>query len=100
MLDREPAGVLPREPPALAEDTLLAAVVAFGVEAEVDRANVVVPVVPPAGERPGLLAHVALRVAAARAEREELHHLAPVVLVRRVLLVVGAVEPKQHRRVF
>ena len=84
---------------ALAEDLLRAGVVAPRVEAEVDRALLVAPVVPPAGQRPGLLADVALRVAAARAEREELHHLAAVVLVRRVFLVVGAVQPEQHRGV-
>jgi hypothetical protein len=77
--------------PALAEDPLRAGVVASRVVAEVDRALVVVPVVPPAGERPRLFADVTLGVAAARAEGEELHHLAPVVLVRRVFLVVGAV---------
>ena len=38
------------------------------------------------GQRARLLAHVALGVAAAGAEREQLHQLAPVVLVRRVLL--------------
>jgi hypothetical protein len=33
------------------------------------------------------------------ADREQLHQLAPVVLVRRVLGVVRAREPEQHRRV-
>ncbi len=38
-------------------------------------------------------------VAAVGAEREELHHLPRVVLVRRVLRVVASVQPQQHRRV-
>ena len=37
--------------------------------------------------------------AAVGAEREQLHHLAAVVLVRRLLGVFGAVQPLQHRRV-
>ena len=99
MVDGEPARVLPVEASALAEDPLLARIVALLVVAEVDGALVVVPVVSEAGQRASLLAHVTLCVAAARAEREELHHLAPVVLVRRALLVVGAGEPEQHRGV-
>src|SRR5438034_10539157 len=95
MMDGEPAGVLPVEVTVVAEDPLRAGVVAPRVVVEVDRALVVVPVVPPPGQRPRLLADVSLRVAAARAEREELHHLAPVVLVGRLLLVVGAVQPAQ-----
>jgi hypothetical protein len=46
-----------------------------------------------------LLAHVALGVAALRAEGEELHQLARVVLVRRALLVLAPGEPEQHGRV-
>ncbi len=99
MADAEAAGVLPVVPPALAEDPLAAGVVALAVVAEVDGPLVVVPVVPEAGQRPRLLADVALRVAPAGAEREELHQLAAVVLVRRALLVVGPPEPEQHRRV-
>ncbi len=100
MVDAEAARVLPVEVAALAEDLLRARVVPLLVEVEVDRAEVVVPVVVPAGQRPGLLAHVVLGVRAAiGAEREELHHLARVVLVRIVLRVVGAVEPEQHRGV-
>ena len=45
MADGEPARVLPVEAPALAEDPLLARIVALLVVAEVDRALVVVPVV-------------------------------------------------------
>ena len=99
MAHREAAGVLPVEAPALAEDPLAAGVVALPVVAKVDGPLVVVPVVAPAGERPRLLADVALRVTAARAECEELHQLAAVVLVRRALLVVGPPEPEQHRRI-
>ena len=72
---------------------------AVPVEAEVDVAAPAPPVVAEAGERARLLAHVPLAVAVALAEREELHELARVVLVRRVLLVVDAGEPDQHRRV-
>ena len=97
--DAEAAGVLPVEPPALAEDSLVAGVVALAVVAEVDGPFVVVPVVLEAGQRTGLLADVALGVAAAGAEREELHQLAAVVLVRRVLRIVGPGEPEEHRRV-
>ena len=57
------------------------------------------PVVLESGERPCLLADVALGVAAAGAEREELHQLARVVLVRRPLRVLRAREPEEHRRV-
>ena len=57
------------------------------------------PVVLESGERPGVLADVALGVAAAGTEREELHQLAPVVLVRRPLRVLRAREPEEHRRV-
>src|SRR5438105_3438790 len=99
-MDAEAAGVIPVEMPALAEDPLDAGVVPFRVVAEVDRADVVVPVVAPAGELAGLLADVALRVApAVGADREQLHQLPAVVLVRRILGVVGPGEPEQHRRV-
>ncbi len=72
---------------------------AFRVEAEVGLALAALPRARPAGERARLLAHVAFRVAVALAEREELHQLATVVLVRRVLAVVRAGQPDQHRRV-
>ena len=50
---------------------------------EVDRAAALAPAVLPAGQRARLLADVLLGVGAAvGAEREELHHLAAVVLVR------------------
>ncbi len=99
MRHAEPARVLPRVRAALAEDLLDARVVVLRVVAEVDVALVRPPVVAEAGQRARILAHVVLAVAAARAEREQLHHLAAVVLVRRVLAVVGAVQPEQHRRV-
>ncbi len=99
MVDAEAAGVAPGEAAVLAEDPLHARVVALAVEAEPDRAEGVAPVVAPAGERPGLLADVVLVVAAVGAEREELHHLARVVLVRGVARVIGAVQPEQHRGV-
>ena len=100
MVDAEPAGVLPVEVTPLAEDRLHAAVVTTGVVAEAHRAEVVVPIVAPARERASLLADVSLGVApAVGADREELHQLAPVVLVGRVLGVVRAREPEQHRRV-
>ena len=43
--------------------------------------------------------HVVLGVAAVGAEREQLHHLAAVVLVGAVLVVLRARQPQQHRRV-
>ncbi len=56
------------------------------------------PVEAPAGERARRLLHVLLGVVAL-AEREELHHLAREVLVRRALAVLRAVEIDEHRRV-
>ena len=54
----------------------------------------------PAGQRLGGLADVGLGVGpAVGAEREQLHDLAGVVLVRRALAVVDAVEEREHRRV-
>ena len=100
VVDAQPARVLPVEASALAEDRLDAGVVPFRVVAEANRAEVFAPRVAPAGQRAGLLADVSLGVAAAiGADREELHQLPPVVLVRRVLGVVGAREPEQHRGV-
>ena len=100
VVDAEAARVLPVEAAAFAEDRLDAGVVSARVVAEADGAEVVVPGVAPAREGARLLADVALGVAVAvGADREELHHLAPVVLVRRVLGVVRAREPEQHRRV-
>ena len=80
VLEAEPAGVLPVEPPALPEDRLQARVVPLGVEAKRDRPGVR-PVVPKARES-ARSRHVLLGVAAVDAEREELHELARVVLVR------------------
>ena len=93
------ARVAPVEAALLAEDRLDALVVAVGEEAEVRLADPVSPVAVPAGEGPRLLAHVTFGVAAARAEGEQLHQLAAVVLVRRVLRVLDAREEDQHRRV-
>ena len=99
-MDAEVARVAPVEVAALAEDALRPGVVALRVEAKANRAERVAPRVAEAGQRPRLLAHVALAVGAAvGAEREELHQLARVVLVRRALLVVDAGEPEQHRGV-
>ena len=99
MRHAEPARVLPVERAALAEDPLDAGVVVARVVAEVHVAGALLPVVAEAGQRPRLLADVRLAVPAAGAEREELHHLARVVLVRRPLRVVAAVQPEEHRRV-
>ena len=70
-----------------------------GVEAEVHVALPLLPLGFEAGQRARLLAHVPFAVAVALAEGEELHELTRVVLVRRVLRVVDAGEPEQHRRV-
>jgi hypothetical protein len=83
----------------MVEDRLRGRIVVVRVVAELHRPDVAVPAVPEAGERLRLLADVALAVAAAGAEREELHHLPRVVLVRGVLRVVAPVQPEQHRRV-
>jgi hypothetical protein len=91
------------EGPRLAEDRLEARVVAGGVEAKVGRTDVVDPGRAPAGQRPRVFAHVVFGVRVAGvvggAERKELHHLARVVLVRRLLGVVDARQPDQHRRI-
>ena len=99
MAEAESAGVLPAEVPALAEDDLGPGVVAVRVVAEVHVAEALAPVVPPPRERPGLLADVVLGVAVPGAQREELHQLAGVVLVRVPPRVLVAVEPEEHRRV-
>jgi hypothetical protein len=97
--DGEVGGVAPVVAPAPAVDALRAAVVELAVEAEVGHADAVAPVRAPAGQRPRHLAHVALGVAAARAQREQLLQLPRVVLVRLPAVVRGPVEPRQHRRV-
>ena len=98
--DAEVAGVAPVEVPGLPEHALHAGVVAGRVEVEVVCACTAPPAVLPAGQRARLLAHVALGVGAAvGAEREQLHHLAAVVLVRRAFLVLQAVQPFEHRGV-
>ncbi len=61
------------------------------------RRAVRIPVHPESGERPSGLADVALAVPVA--EREELHQLACVVLVRRLLVRVGQREEEEHGRV-
>ena len=99
MLDAELDGVAPVELSAPPEDALRAEVVPLAVEAEARRAHALAPVVPEARQRARLLADVALGVPASGAEREELHQLTGVVLVRRPLRVVGPGEPEQHRGV-
>ena len=99
VLQAEVAGVAPREPALLAEHGLDAGVVAVLVEAEVDLASPLLPVVAEPRQRARLLANVGLAVAVALAEGEELHQLAGVVLVRCVLLVLRAGEPDEHRRI-
>ena len=101
MVDDHRAGVLPRPAPALAEHRLVARVPAvLLVPAEVVGAELVAPVVVPAAERAGELAHVGLGVGpAVGAEREQLHQLAGVVLVDRALAIRGLVEHQHHRRV-
>ena len=75
----------------------------FGSSLKLTQADIVLVVGGPPGERAGLLAHVVLRVRIALgvggAEREQLHQLAGVVLVRRAPVVVDPGEPDQHRRV-
>ncbi len=98
--DGKAYGVLPRERAAMLEDRLCARVVRLGVVPEVDVADAAAPVVAEAGERTSLLADVGLGVPASGPEREELHHLARIVLVRRPARVVAAVQPEEHRGVF
>ena len=97
--DREADRVLPGESSSPAEDRLLARVVVARVVAEVHVAGAGLPVVAEAGQCACLFADVGLAVASPRAEGEELHHLARVVLVRRPARVVAPVQPQQHRRI-
>ena len=97
--DAQPDRALPVEGADLPEDHLHGVVVVFALEAEALPAVAVLVVGGPAGQRAGLLADVALRVAVVGAEREELHQLAGVVLVRSALHRVEAVQVEQHRRV-
>ena len=99
MGDRQHHGLLPAVRAGLVEDDLHRVVVPVAVEAELDPAVPVLVRRGEPGQRAGLLAHVALRVAGAVTEREQLHQLAGVVLVRRALLALEAVEVEQHRRV-
>jgi hypothetical protein len=99
VVEAEPHGVLPVEGARLAEDALVAGVVAVLFEAEVVDADSAFPVVLESGQRARLLADVTLGVAASGSEREELHQLAPVVLVRRPFRVLRPGEPEEHRRV-
>ena len=92
--------LLPRPRARLAEDRLVAVVVPRGHVAEVVHAELVAPLEVEAGQRAGELAHVVLGVGAAvGAEREQLHQLARVVLVRVPARVLVQVEPRDHRRV-
>ena len=97
--DRQHHGLLPAVRAGLVEDDLHRVVVPVAVEAELDPAVAVLVRGREAGQRAGLLAHVALRVAGAVAEREQLHQLAGVVLVRRALLALEPVQVEEHRRV-
>ena len=97
--ERQPARVGPRVAARLAEDRLQAGVVVARLVAEVHVPLAVAPVVRPACERAGLCADVLLGVPAVGTEREELHQLARVVLVRRPAGVLVAREPDEHRRV-
>src|SRR5215211_970951 len=99
MVDAQPAGIAPVEAPTAAEDALRADVVPVAVEPEAVRTDALFPVVAEPRQRAGLLTNVALRVPAAGAEREELHQLTRVVLVRRPLGVVRPREREQHRRI-
>ena len=100
MADAQAHGVFVVPVAGLPEHRLLARVVVAGIEAEVVAAERFGPFVAPAGQRARHFAHVVLGVRAAiGAEREQLHHLARVVLVRVPLVVGGAVEEQQHRGV-
>ena len=99
MLEAEVARVLPGVVAGLVEDRLHAVVVPRRVVDKRRDHSFVHPSAPP-GQRTRVLAHVRLRVRAAiGAEREELHHLAAVVLVRGALDVLVAVQPDEHRGV-
>src|SRR2546425_8141872 len=91
----ESTGVAPVVVAALSEDRLRPRVVQSGDELEVRRADALHALAAPAGERARLLAYVRLGVAAGAVgtEREELHQLAPVVLVGRQARVLVAVGP-------
>ena len=119
MVHHQPADVAPVPVTGVAVDRLWAGVVVAGVpEGRVltllDRARRrLVPVVAPAGEGARGLVDVVLRVhvgvrpeavgerlqVRVVAQAEQLHHLAPVVLVGLPLVRVGAVQPQQHGRV-
>ena len=99
MLDRQLDRLLPAVRARLVEHDLHRIVVSVAVEAELDPAVAVLVVRREAGQGAGLLAHVALGVARAVTEREQLHQLARVVLVRGALLALEPVQVEQHRRV-
>ena len=98
MTGDHPHAVLPGVLAAPAVDLLRARVVELAVVAEAGRPGVR-PVVAEAGQRPRQLAHVALAVAAPGAQAEQLLQLTRVVLVDVPAVVLGPVEPQQHRRV-
>ena len=93
-------GVLVVPVAPMPEHGLVFFVMTRGVEAEVLQAAAFRPFGCPAGERPRHLAHVGLAVGTATGpQREQLHHLACVVLVGIVLVVVDPVQEHEHRRV-
>jgi hypothetical protein len=99
MGDAQAHRVFPIPVARLPEHRLRFFVVVFGVETKV-RVSLFGPFRSPAGQHAGHFADIVLGVGAAvGAEREQLHHLARVVLVRFVLVVVDPVEEHEHRRV-
>ena len=92
MLDAEAHRVFPVPVTGLPKDGLVLFVVAFGFEVEVLQAQSRGPSRGEAGQCAAHFAHVVLGVGAAvGTEREELHHLARVVLVGVLLFVVDPV---------
>ena len=99
VLQAEATRVPPAKSAAPTEDLLVCRVVALGIEAEVDEAEVVVPVVRESGERTRLLTHIGFGVSTTDPDREQLHHLARVVLVWGILRVLRARQKDEHRGV-
>src|SRR5215211_2632760 len=100
MVDAQPAGIAPVEAPTAAEDALRCRRRAGRGRSGsgTGRCPLSSRCGTPSARGP-VLTNVAFRVPAAGAEREELHQLTRVVLVRRPLGVVRPREPEQHRRI-